>query len=369
VAELQPTNGVLLVARLDGPTADIARGLVDKALLGERDGLWGRAYFDLRNATDPGYKMGDDWLRNASEMCRRLGFETVVDESQATFAAGFPMSHIALYMGWYDQNVSGPFARQTVEFVPGAFAYHLHSFSASTVRDKERAWVGPLLAKGATITMGCVDEPYLSGTPDVAIFTSRFIFNGFSFGEAAFACQPVLSWQTTVVGDPLYRPFGTNPDELKDSLLRRNSPWLPWYYLRLLNINLAAGKPVAECVNVLEQFEGTKQSAVLTEKLGDLYTAQGKPSSAVHTYQEALKLDPSPQQRVRLFLTLGERLANLNRDEEAFDDYQQLLREVPDYPDRIGIYKKLLPLAQKLNKKAEVTEYESSITAGRPKPN
>jgi uncharacterized protein (TIGR03790 family) len=38
-ALLHPTNGILLVARLDGPSVDIARGLVDKALAAERDGL------------------------------------------------------------------------------------------------------------------------------------------------------------------------------------------------------------------------------------------------------------------------------------------------------------------------------------------
>ena len=47
-ALLNPTNGILLVARLDGPSPEIARGLVDKALEAERDGLWGRAYFDER---------------------------------------------------------------------------------------------------------------------------------------------------------------------------------------------------------------------------------------------------------------------------------------------------------------------------------
>ena len=42
---LNPTNGILLVARLDGPTPDIARGLVDKALQAERDGLVGPRLF------------------------------------------------------------------------------------------------------------------------------------------------------------------------------------------------------------------------------------------------------------------------------------------------------------------------------------
>ena len=88
-ALLHPTNGVLLVTRLDGPTPEIARGLIDKALQGERDGLWGRTYFDLET-TDPGYEMGDVWIRNASEICRHLGFDTIVDENPARFRRAFP---------------------------------------------------------------------------------------------------------------------------------------------------------------------------------------------------------------------------------------------------------------------------------------
>jgi uncharacterized protein (TIGR03790 family) len=47
-AMLNATNGILLVTRLDGPTAQIANGLVDKALEAENNGFWGRAYFDTR---------------------------------------------------------------------------------------------------------------------------------------------------------------------------------------------------------------------------------------------------------------------------------------------------------------------------------
>jgi uncharacterized protein (TIGR03790 family) len=360
-AALDPTNGVLMVARLDGPSPAIARGLVDKALEAETHGLWGRAYFDLRNTTAPGLKMGDDWIRAASEICRRLGFETVVDENEGTFPAGFPMSHIALYLGWYDENVSGPFAQPAVEFMPGAFAYHLHSFSACSLRVTNRYWVGPLLAKGAAITMGCVAEPYLAGTPDVATFVSRLVYSGFSFGEAAYASQRLLSWQTTVVGDPLYRPFGRNPDELFKELEARDSPWREWSYLRLLDLNLANGKPMPEGAAFLEQLELTRHSAVLSEKLADLYAALGKPSSAVHACEQALALNPSPQQRLRLRLTLGERLAALDRQEEAYQDYQMLLQQAPDYPDKPAIYRRLLPLARKLNKNAEAERYEAAL--------
>jgi uncharacterized protein (TIGR03790 family) len=359
-AWMYPTNGLLLVARLDGPTAAVARGLVDKAIEAETNGLWGRAYFDLRNTTEPGYKLGDDWIRNAGEMCRHLGFETVVDESPNTFPAGFPMSQIAIYIGWYDQNISGPLAQPEVEFMPGAFAYHLHSYSAVTLRSDSRGWVGPLIARGATISMGCVQEPFLTGTPDVAVFTSRLLYFGFTFGEAACASQPVLSWQTTVVGDPLYRPTGKNPDQLQNELRERQSPWLEWSYLRLVNLNLLNGK-TAECAGILEQLDLTKTSAVLREKLGDLYATQGKPSSAIQEWQEALKLDCSPQQKVRLLLTLGEKLTVLGREAEAYAAYQELLAEHPEYPDKVRLFRILLPMAQKLNKTNDIARYEAAL--------
>ena len=161
IAQLDPTNGILLVARLDGPSADIAEGLVDKALEAETNGLWGRAYFDARGLpeSNTNYILGDEWILDAAKISRRLGFETTVDDKPGTFPASFPMSQIAIYCGWYDGNASGPFALPKVEFMPGAFAYHLHSYSAATLRSTTQHWCGPLLAKGATCTMGCVDEP------------------------------------------------------------------------------------------------------------------------------------------------------------------------------------------------------------------
>jgi uncharacterized protein (TIGR03790 family) len=366
-ASLGPTNGVLLVARLDGPNPVVARGLVDKALQAEADGLWGRAYFDLRNTTDPGYKSGDDWIRGAAEICHRYGFETIVDENPGTFPAGFPMSQIAIYLGWYTEGVSGPFAQPTVEFMPGAIAYHLHSGSASTLRSTNYLWAGSLLGKGAAATMGCVYEPYLGGTPHLGLFAARLI-SGFSFGEAAYASEPVLSWQITVVGDPLYRPFAKNPEQLHDALAARRSKLIEWSFLRLLDLNLANGKDVADGVLALEQLELTKQSAVLSEKLGDLYAAQGKPSTAVYAYAQALRLGPSPQQTIRLLLTLGEKLTALDRPVEAYDAYKQLLTEFPDYPDQLTLYRKLLPLAQKLNKKTDAEKFEAEIQRLAPPP-
>jgi uncharacterized protein (TIGR03790 family) len=347
---LNPTNGILLVARLDGPSAGIARGLVDKALQAERDGLWGRAYFDTRGLTrsQTNYWLGDEWILGAAQISRALGFETVVDDKPETFPASFPMSQIAIYAGWYTGDADGPFALSKVEFMPGAFAYHLHSNSATTIRDANRCWVGPLVAKGAACTMGCVYEPYLGLTPNVALFLERFTIGQFTFGEAAWAAQPALSWQTTVVGDPLYRPFGKSPMLLHQELVDRHSPLVEWSFLRLVNVDLARGVSAAYLAKMIETTGVATNSAVLTEKLADLDATQGKPSSAIEAYERALTLNPSPEQRIRLRLTLGEKLLAQDFNAAARRDYQKLLEESPDYPGKAAIEEKIKTIGQKL---------------------
>jgi len=353
-----PTNGIVMVARLDGPTVDIARGLVDKAMRAESDGLWGHAYIDARGLTSGDLKMGDDWINGAAAIARRMGFETKVDDKEAMFDAGFPMSQVALYVGWYGLNPSGPFERTAVEFMPGAFAYHLHSFSAATLRSTDHFWVGPLLAKGATITMGCVDEPYLAGTPNVAAFLERLLARRWTFGEAAYACQPVLSWQTTVVGDPLYAPFAQPPDALHYKLEREKNPLVEWSHLRVVNLNLASGSSVTEVTNYLHGIWATvTNSAVLQEKVGDFALADKNVSAACEAYEKALQLKPSPQQKIRLLLLLGHLQAGLGHAQDAYNAYFQLVTEAPDYPDTAKIFGELAGLARKLGKSKEAERF------------
>jgi uncharacterized protein (TIGR03790 family) len=367
-ALLNPTNGILLVSRLDGPSATIARELVDKAMQAETNGLWGRAYFDARGITNGSYKVGDDWIRNASQIVRRQGFETYLDDKLATLPASFPLAQVAIYAGWYDGNVSGPFKRASVEFMPGALAYHLHSFSASTLRSDSQAWVGPLLAKGATATMGCVAEPYLDLTPDLAVFFSRLLGLGFTFGEAAYASQIALSWQTTVVGDPLYRPAAKRPKELHEELERRHSPLLEWSHLRVVDLNLVTDLPPGQLVTYLQEVPLTRQSAVLEQKLGDLYLALGKVADGAAEYQKALQLKPSPQQKIHLQLTLAPLLVLLEREAEALELYQQFIKENDDYPDLLAIYEKALPLAKKLNRDSLAAKWQREIDRLKPPP-
>ncbi len=349
-ALLNPTNGILMVARLDGPSADIAMGLVKKSIEAEQNGLWGRAYFDSRGVIDdPHYKVGDDWILGGAELFRRLGFETVVDKNSWTFPVDFPMSQIAVYAGWYDGNASGPFAQPVVEFMPGAFAYHLHSYSAQTLRSTTLNWCGPLLAKGATCTMGCVDEPSIQFTPNVAAFLIRWTVNRFTFGEAAWTSESALSWQITMIGDPLYCPFAKDPPELSAELLRNNGPLLEWYYLRVVNSAMVRGASLSQLEDYLENLPLTANSAVLTEKLADLCDTQGKPETAIEFYQRALKLKPTRQQKIRIYLTLAQKLITQNRPAGAIENYKALLAEFPDYPGKDVISGKIATLEQKIS--------------------
>lgn len=359
---IRPENGILMVARLDGPSPQIAKQLVDKAIAAEQDGLWGRAYFDLRGLESGEYKLGDDWIAHAAALSRHLGFETYEDRNPSTFPETLPISHAALYAGWYDAHVSGPFRRGEVEFMPGAVAYHLHSYSAWTVRSKTERWVGPLLEAGATATMGCVYEPYLALSPHLhALFES--LFRGFSFGEAAYASQLAVSWQTTVVGDPLYRPFANLP-ALQAKLQRENSPLLEW--LILLNINRA----IANQISIDQIFESIKndadaqkkiqKSAVLTEKWGDLLYEQEKRAEAIRLYRQALQRKPSPQQDLRISQRLAALLQKMGEEAEAVSVYLNLIERHPHFAGKAE------NLAEKLDLREKLREIQR-ISAGEEK--
>ncbi len=210
-----PLAPIMLVCRLDAPTVDIVHSMIDGAIDAERDGLNGFAYIDLRGITSGPLAEGDRWLATAAVALRQYGMPLIWDNSPELIPADFPMDHPAVYLGWYSGSVEGPMARDDFRFVPGAIAVHIHSFSAGTLRDAHADWAAPLLAHGAAATMGNVYEPYLTLTPHLDVFADR-LRNGFTFAESAYASEPVLSWMTTFVGDPLYRPF-QNVDEAAET--------------------------------------------------------------------------------------------------------------------------------------------------------
>jgi uncharacterized protein (TIGR03790 family) len=357
---IRPEMGILMVSRLDGPTVEIAKGLVDRAMQAEEDGLWGRAYFDLRGITSGDFKLGDDWIARAAEFSRQVGLETYVDNEGPTFPATLPVSHIGLYAGWYDTHVSGPFSLPSVEFMPGAVGYHLHSFSARTIRSKSQHWVGPLLDRGVTATMGCVYEPYLALTPNLELFFSR-LFLGYGFAEAAYASQQAVSWQTTVVGDPLYRPYAKPLNMLQADLAAKKSRLTEWLGMMNVNRALLNDTPVGEVAKLMSADTGVQMSAVLTEKLADLYREDGQRGLSEETYRRALKLKPSRQQALRIRLRLAAMLRMDQAGSTSVEACLEIAKKHPDYVGLVNLLKDALVMARRTDEEALVTKVEAVL--------
>jgi uncharacterized protein (TIGR03790 family) len=193
---------LVLTSRIDAPTYATCKRMIDDAVETEKHGLWGRAYVDIANK----FPQGDLWLTQLAAQSVRTGVPTVIDRFNDTFPKNYPMTGAAVYYGWYDGHVSGPFLNPTFMFRTGAVAVHLHSFSADQLSDPHKNWCAPLLVRGAAATVGNVYEPYLHLSHHFDIMHDRLL-KGWTFAEAAWAAMPVTSWQGVTLGDPLYRPF------------------------------------------------------------------------------------------------------------------------------------------------------------------
>ncbi|MGI8436142.1 MAG: TIGR03790 family protein, partial [Chthoniobacterales bacterium] len=74
-----PPLPILLVCRLDAPTAATVKKMIEDSIATEKTGLWGRAYVDAARKTEPGYEVGDEWMKEIVEQVRRAGIPVVYD--------------------------------------------------------------------------------------------------------------------------------------------------------------------------------------------------------------------------------------------------------------------------------------------------
>lgn len=193
------------VCRIQAPGREaVGRMIFDPSLVEESGGLWGRMVIDEGGP----YRQGDEWLREVAHRARRCGIPVLHDAERPTLAPQYPLgSDIAFYFGWYAHHADGPFGvKGNFRFARGAVAVHLHSYSALTLRRAGQNWCGPLLERGAACTVGNVYEPFLGLCTRSDILFDR-LSRGYAWAEAAWMATPALSWQTVVLGDPLYRPF------------------------------------------------------------------------------------------------------------------------------------------------------------------
>ena len=277
---------VVKVTRLDGPSAADARALVDHALEAERTGLLGRYYVDPRGP----HPDGERWLRAAGAALAALGFDGDVREADGTAPAGARFDAPAWYFGWHDADLGGPMALPGFRFPPGAVALHIHSYSARTLRSPAAGWCGPLVARGVTATSGNVFEPSLQLTlqPQVLV---RELAAGRTLGDAAYAAVPALSWQTVIIGDPLYRPLAV-PLDRQLARLEALPPALAAYAaLRQANLLEQAGDG-AGARRWLAGNRDRRPGLVLALALAPRLEAAGDREGAVRALESALA--PAP---------------------------------------------------------------------------
>jgi uncharacterized protein (TIGR03790 family) len=210
--ENMPQN-VIVVSRLDGPSEEIVRRIIDDSLQTEKEGLRGTAYFDAR-WPDPGdkkitgYAFYDRAIHNASRVVKGSNLMPVVLDSQQKLFEPGQSPNAALYCGWY----SLAHYVDAFTWVRGAVGFHIASSECGTLKNKgSQVWCKVMLEKGVAATLGPVAEPYVQAFPPPDLFFALLIDGRLTLAECYALSNPFWSWQMVLIGDPLYRPF-------KDSL-------------------------------------------------------------------------------------------------------------------------------------------------------
>jgi uncharacterized protein (TIGR03790 family) len=205
---------VMMVMRLDAPQPETVKKLIIDSLTAEALGLQGTVVIDSRNAPVmsngkvDAYGQYDQTLRNLAHLLRtKTKLQVVLDEQPDVLPAG-SVKNVAVYMGWYSVNQYVP----ACQFNPGAVGFHLASYTMVTLRsDSGGVWVRGLLNDGIAATLGAVAEPYLHAFPTADDFFPLLFTGKLTLAEVYWKTTPTTSWMISMIGDPLYTPYKTNP--------------------------------------------------------------------------------------------------------------------------------------------------------------
>ncbi len=189
-----------LVTRLDGPSAIVAAGLVDKALQAEvgLSPTSGTGYFDWQNSGTT----TDQTMKRAYDQAVQRAFPAVLNDQSITGNLIQNAPNTLWAWGWY----SGSTDCDCYSFVNGALGAQLTSYTAIRIRSYgPGTWVPVWLNAGITATWGATSEPYTSGYAKGDNLLNHF-WMGYNFAESAYLAAPALNWMMVFIGDPLYSP-------------------------------------------------------------------------------------------------------------------------------------------------------------------
>ena len=319
---------LLLVCRLDAPSAATVRQMIVDSIAAERTGLCGRGYVDSAHGPSAGYEIGDQWLAEIPQQLHKVGIPVVYHSPvPGIFPEGYPMTDCALYYGWYYPNVAGPFANPDFHFVPGAVAMHIHSFSANTLRDRNANWVGPLISHGAAASVGNVYEPYLQLTTHPNILNDRLL-HGFTFAESAYAATEALSWMSVMVGDPLYRPYSAWLQLNSTADSGKANSWKSYHDFAVRNF--ANGS--AQYRLLARQAASRTRNCPMIEDLGLMEAGDGNLAGATSYFGQARTCYSTREDILRVVLEEADAWKKLKKPKRGVDLIRSTLRIAGDAP-------------------------------------
>ncbi len=181
--------------------------------------------FELDNASVPPLIPGPPDFENAAAFLDAFGVSTLHDKT-FNFVTGPelptppPLSTPLLVLGTYGENHSnnswgenppgvGVYV-QTYTFHPASFFIAYESWGGTSLYSPGAQRGGQqqaldVIALGGSFTIATVMEPRAFAIADLQFLLPNMLIHGLSFAEAAYSSIPVLSWQSTPVGDPLAR--------------------------------------------------------------------------------------------------------------------------------------------------------------------
>ncbi len=211
-----------LLCRLDGYETPLdtttgvpvdVKGLIDRA---QSPATSGAFLLDKDSSKSRGYASGNNWLDAAATTLGQLG-QTVVLDGSTTFVGN--QTNLLGYASWGSNDccTAGapyygevPAGSQNVypgTFVNGALTTDYVSTNGRTFLTSAtygQSLVADLIRLGATGCAGHVFEPYLNSIVRPQVLFPRFL-TGYDAIEAFYMGMPFLSWQNTVVVDPLMK--------------------------------------------------------------------------------------------------------------------------------------------------------------------
>lgn len=333
-------NRILRVSRLDGPTKESVIRLIDRTLEAEVTGLMGRVYID----TGGPHANGDTWIRAAGEMAEAVHFDIDYETSKRPMDHRDRLDAPAIYMGWYRPQAYAQWQEPRWSVPPGAIGFHLHSFSATSVRDP-KTWLGAFVSQGYCAMVGNVYEPYLEFTHRPQLLLAYMLAGG-NFGEAVMYSLPALSWQAVAIGDPLYRPFKISLEAQVGASV--GSPFAAYISIRESNRLLAVEGSGAAIAFARSRFV-TQPSLALAYRLSQLYAAEGQDREAVEAVKIIRYMTKFSPDEFVLVQKIAKFLDQRGESELALQLFENLLQERGlDKQLLISLYEGGAPVAEAL---------------------